>query len=215
MMVYSSSKEGEKLSASWRFEIEPTRFTVGKNEGCKIMQRVVDESKVFGWSNWQGRVAIYREWEDGCWQACRFGGRTRSLILNILGLRCLAHRISSRDGKQDSKISGWASQVGNVNLGAIRARLCVSSAIVHTALCAVLFVTCIKFVFAVPRIVTQVEARPLKFYLLLSSELGVILCSVLVLLNSLRSTPSQPSNFLLPFFSKGCGWGARGLKVIY
>ena len=32
---------------------EPTRFTVGMNEGCKIMQRVVDKCKVFGWSNWR------------------------------------------------------------------------------------------------------------------------------------------------------------------
>lgn len=70
------------------------------------------------------------------------------------------------------------AQVGSISLGAIRARLCVFSAIVHTALCAVLFVTCIKLVFAVPRTVTQVESQALKFYLLLNSELGVVLCFV-------------------------------------
>lgn len=70
---------------------EPTCFTVGMNEGCKIMQRVVDKCKVFGWSNWQGRVAVYREWEDAVWQGCGFDGETRSLVLNILGLRCPTH----------------------------------------------------------------------------------------------------------------------------
>lgn len=36
-------------------------MTVGLNEGSMVKGRVVDESKVFGWSNGKGRVTVCRE----------------------------------------------------------------------------------------------------------------------------------------------------------
>lgn len=111
-------------------KLEPT---VGLNEGYKVKRRVVDEYKIFGWSNWKDRVAIWRKWEDYRFQGSRFWGEDQELSFGYTGfemaIRYLIEMIS-----KILEMNEWA-QVGGKNLGAVSTRIHAFHHCTHCLLC--------------------------------------------------------------------------------
>lgn len=95
-------------------KVESTGFTVGMNKECEIMQRVVNESKVFGAIR-RIKLLFAESRRTVADKGASFGGRIRSLVLDVLSSRCLHIRYPI---EMISKIlgiggSGWRHKFGS------------------------------------------------------------------------------------------------------
>lgn len=159
-------------------------MTVGLNEGSMVKGRVVDESKVFGWSNGKGRVTVCREWEDCGWQGClHFDGgevQDQELGLGYIGLEVPIRFPMGMTSKiLEMKGSGRRYEFGssehqNTGSSFLCTLLCYAVCNLHkNCVCGTLeFVTCCK-------------AKLLKLYLWLNLDwelLYVYFCSLSIFL---------------------------------